>query len=270
MNASKCLICNNESEYYFTKNFSNFPTFNQLDYWKCKNCGFVYAKNYYELSTKDFEKANEHYHSLHQGSSFCEDDVRWLERLENQSSVIKDLFDNKVIPNGNWVDYGCGDGKLSDSLKTKFSLNLKKFDRYMIHSKEHMPLENLKKHSFDFALSTSVLEHLREKKYFKEFFDLVKDNGVLGLHTLVCEQIPKDPNWFYLLPVHCSLFSNKSIEILFEEFGFKFSIYNVEARIWFWFKQGKDEIKATINKLNKRKIDKLHYIFKDGFVDYWK
>jgi cyclopropane fatty-acyl-phospholipid synthase-like methyltransferase len=47
--------------------------------------------------------------------------------------------------------------------------------------------------SFDFVISTSVFEHLTLREHFDGINKLVYEHGVLGLHTLVRENIPCDP-----------------------------------------------------------------------------
>jgi hypothetical protein len=92
----------------------------------------------------------------------------------------------------------------------------------------------------------------------------------MGLHTVVCENIPLDPTWFYLLPVHCAFHTNRSMEILLQQWGFKSSLYNIDARLWLFFKSKSNEIEAIIHKANERVASKPKYIFKRGFVNYWK
>jgi hypothetical protein len=61
------------------------------------------------------------------------------------------------------------------------------------------------------------------------------------------------------------------MKILFREWGFTASIYNVESRLWFWFRTGTDRVEKIIRKANElpgREI--LYYHFKRGFMDYWK
>ena len=84
---------------------------------------------------------------------------------------------------------------------------------------------------------------------------------------MVREAVPRDPNWFYLLPVHCAFFTNTSMQILFEKWGFSSSLYAIDARMWFWFRS---EAEGTAIAL--RRAGLLHdegYRFKHGFVDYW-
>jgi hypothetical protein len=123
--------------------------------------------------------------------------------------------------------------------------------------------------SFDFVITTAVFEHLTLREQFDYVEALLSENGVLGLHTLVCENVPADPTWFYLLPVHCAFHTNRSMEILFRQWGYACSVYNVAAETWLWFKNDSQEVEAVIGWANLR-ADGPHYVFKRGFVDYWK
>ncbi len=144
-----------------------------------------------------------------------------------------------------------------------------KFDRYEQNTNGYLHEHDLKKGGFDFVVTTSVFEHLTRREHFDEINALVSADGVMGLHTMVRESIPPDPTWFYLLPVRCAFHTNKSMSILFEQWGYQCSIYHVEARIWFWFKSDPDQIEEIVCNANKRPHAPL-YLFKRGFLDYWK
>lgn len=266
----KCMICCNQMNPYFIKQF-NFPGLDTVEYVKCVNCKFVISKTHYELSDEDWQTINEKYHSLYQGKGENIDDPRWMKRLQNQAEVIADIVGLGLVPkNFPWVDFGCGDGKLPDLLMEKYSLHMDKFDRYMYNEKFLME-ENLKNSKFSFVITTSVIEHLLKREMLEEINDLVSDNGVMGLHLLVAEEVPDDPDWFYLLPVHCAFHTNKSMQILFDAWGYSCSIYNLSSQLWIFFKSDPDKIEKTVTNANRKSgREKLYYHFKRGFMDYWK
>ncbi len=72
-----------------------------------------------------------------------------------------------------------------------------------------------------------------------------------------------------LHPVHCVFHTNRSMEVLFKPWGYRCSIYHVEARRWWWFKGNPQEVEAKIREANRRPQGPT-YLFKEGFVDYWK
>lgn len=266
----KCIVCSSEMRCSFSKQFKAV-SLDHADYWRCGNCGFVASKTHFEMSQRDWERINEDFHGSYHGTNACPEDQNWVQRLEVQAAVIADLAGLGILSAGaRWIDFGCGDGKLSDELKSKYDLNLLKFDRYEADSSDLKDSEISKK-SFDFVVTTSVLEHLRNRRGLDEIDALVSDDGVMGLHTLVAEAIPASADWFYLLPVHCAFFTNKSMQLLFEQWGYAASIYHVDSRLWFWFKSNAEKVKQIIAKANAGPgREKLYYHFKYGFMDYWK
>ena len=86
----KCLICNSEMKYYFSKEYIYVPyasfmkDIGKVEYYKCNNCGFVFSKTHSELTSNVWEKLNHdvhHYLELNESkyySSFpvCNADIR--------------------------------------------------------------------------------------------------------------------------------------------------------------------------------------------------
>lgn len=262
----ECIICGHPSKYYFSKKFNNF-NLNQVEYYKCINCDFVHSETHRLMSAESWLELNHDYHNSYQGGDANVDDPRWLERIQAQAYVINDLAGLQLLnKEGDWLDYACGDGKLFDSLK--INGNLFKYDEYM-HKENYQTKNQLMNKHFDFVITTSVFEHLLERRHFEAINSLVSDKGVMGLHTMVCEQVPCDPTWFYLIPVHCAFHTNKSISILLKQWGYVESIYNVNSRLWFFFKQNDLSLEKIINRANERMSAPM-YLYKSGFVDYWK
>jgi len=161
-------------------------------------------------------------------------------------------------------------GQLSSILAAKYGRNLLNYDKYMGKENSYLKNEDMIPRTFDFVITTSVFEHFTKKKHFAAVESLVGKTGVFGIHTVVCEEIPQDPQWFYYTPiVHCSFFTNKAMSILFNQWGYSSSIYNVNSRLWLWFKEPPLNIKEQLEVANAREQGPT-YIYKDGFVDYWK
>lgn len=265
-----CIICSFPMHYFFSKQIKGYNLTNPFDYWKCENCGFVISKTHAELSRSDWEKINHLYHSSYQGKDLNPDDLGWIERLQSQAAVLSDLIHIGLLDAADkWLDFACGDGKLSSILKESYDLILLNYDRYMPARKGFLTDNELREKAFDLVITTSVFEHLTKREDYDFIESLVSDDGILGLHTVVCENVPCDPSWFYLLPVHCAFHTNRSMSILFQQWGYKASIYNVDARLWLWFKTNCRKVRAIVNRANVRPKGP-EYIYKDGFVDYWK
>lgn len=264
---NNCIICGSQSSLYFSKNFQGIYDLSQVDYWKCNHCGFVFSQAHYEMAVEEWEELNVKYHSSHQGRDECSDDLRWLERLQEQAAVITLFAQLGLLPKAlPWVDWGCGDGKLTHLLERNQLFTLK-YDRYMRHGNDYLTDADIKNEKYSVVFNTSIFEHVRNLETLNSINRLVAEDGVLAIHTLVTEAIPPDPKWFYLLPVHCSFFTNKSMQILFDAWGYEVSIYHVPSRMWFWFKNRGDFVKSLFDmgQLNSEE----GFYFKDGFMNYW-
>jgi hypothetical protein len=243
------MICGTPMSHYFTK--PEVPGLGDDEFHRCPLCGFVCSKTMFEMPEDAWERLNKHCHEKYQGSDYSEDDPRWRERMAWQAEAIRDAERVGLINRGRpWLDYACGDGRLADQIGAE------KYEPYMSENRTP-PLPC----SYNFVLTTSVFEHLRKWEHLESIEELVAQDGVMGLHTLICEEVPKDPDWFYLFPMHCALFTNRSMEILLRDWGYACSTYAVKARLWMFFKS-----EAGVED----KAKQLGWEFKRGFCDYWK
>ena len=128
--------------------------------------------------------------------------------------------------------------------------------------------EEALREQYSVVINTSVFEHIREIDTLDEIANLVHESGVLSLHVLVPQSIPCDPDWFYLIPVHCTFFTNRSMQILFDRWGFALSIYHVPSRMWFWFHREIDLYYDFVAGQQNQAPGEYH--IKKGFMDYWK
>lgn len=255
------MICNSGMAFSFYKEF-NCLDLEKIDYYTCTNCGFTLSKQHLEMSKEQWAELNSKYHSYHKTNKTT-DDINWIPRLTSQSKMLTELYN--IIPhNKPWIDYGCGDGKLSVMLN-KNNIKINCFDIVPCSKDiEYLKSEDLKDKGFDLVVTTSVFEHFRSYDELNAVEKLVSDTGAMAIHTLISNKIPKDPGWFYLLPVHCALYTNKSMKILFDRWGYKFSLYCCEARMWVMFKQPQKYIQNILDTFAYK------YDYKYDFVDYWK
>jgi hypothetical protein len=246
------------------------PELGTVTYVKCPDCGFVAAQTINELPPEKRSRVNQSFHS-YQGGESCPIDAKWPERLEAQATVIADLAAAHLLPTAApWLDYGSGEGNLSALLAQRSARRLLNFDAHLPRPGYVEP-SALKAGAFEFVITTSVFEHLRTRAQMDEIAGLVAPDGVMGLHTMVAEEIPANPDWFYYLPVHCAFFTNASMQRLFEAWGFRSSIYHVRSRLWFWFKADPATVENAVAALNARGATPADaYHFKRGFMDYWK
>jgi hypothetical protein len=169
------------------------------------------------------------------------------------------------------LDYAGGYGRFSSILKKYFDLNMPVYDPYVKNQNFNNYIDIDKNSSYTILFNSALLEHIFSKKVLDNINSLVDNkSGVLILHTVICENIPKDKNWFYLEPpVHTTFHTNKSMSIFMKQNGYKSSIYCPLAKSWILFKKTPLDIENTIDNINNE-LQSKYFIYKKGFVDYWK
>jgi hypothetical protein len=264
----RCEICGGSTSHYFSKTFNAF-NLGTVDYWRCEACGFVFSRTHAEMSQEAWNELNVLCHQTYQGQDANALDPRWKARVAAQSLALSELAGAGLLdPEGRWVDFGCGDGGLSDVCSDQYGLNLLKYDEYMAAGGDYLASEDMTDGAFDFVISTSVFEHLTRREQWDGIEALVAPSGALGVHTLVAEHVPNDPAWFYLQAPHCAFFSNDAMSRLFEDWGYRCSIYNVAASLWIWFRSDPREVEDKVARLNASASNP--FLFREGFLDYWK
>lgn len=272
-----CLICYSKTNFYFSKKYSSFPNSPFKDsltvhYYKCNECGFVSSLTHREMSNREWEKLNSSWH--HYFENLFEDNLINQPPYIEQVLAIILLSKNKLININDALDYAAGYGTLSKLLLTYFDKKILLFDKYVQDKQTNLNYINeqdLKK--YELVINSAMFEHVLEREHLDHVNNLVDVNGVLMIHTVVCENIPEDPNWFYLDPVvHTSFHTNKSMNILMKQWGYESSIYSPQAKSWFLFKKdfpALQNLESKISLINSELQSKYFY-FKEGFMDYWK
>jgi len=261
----KCIICSGRMSHHFTKHFDVY-SLRDVHYVRCGSCGFSASETHFRMSPTEWERLN---NAFHEGNN-ARDDNPWNrnQRYFNQSVMLYLLSRNGVIPSGNWLDWGSGTGSLSLQLHEHFGLRLANFDKYIEPGLFLLRQSELVERGYTLVTNTAVFEHVRDRKTLDEIESYVSPDGCLGVHTLVRGEIPADPDWMYLLPVHCAFHTNRSMNMLMCQWGYKCSIYNEHAKMWLMFKRSAREVESEVARLNKLVgWDYLH--FKAGFMDYW-
>jgi hypothetical protein len=261
----KCIICRDEQTYFFSKEFSVYGLAT-VDYWRCPTCGFVASKTHRDMSLTEWESLNSDFH--HDNNAREDNPYDRNQRYFNQALMLHLMVRDKVLPSSEWLDWGSGVGDLSIQLRKYFSLKLLNFDAYIEPSINQVEPGEMNKRDYSLVTNTAVFEHVRSRDTLDEIESYVSDNGQLAVHTLVRGEIPPDPNWMYLLPVHCAFRTNRSMQILMEQWGYSCSVYNEHSKMWVMFKRPVHEIKQAVQDLNSDLgFEYLH--FKKGFMDYW-
>ncbi|MGM3185242.1 methyltransferase domain-containing protein [Dickeya oryzae] len=277
MSTHKCLICNHETSYFFSKDYPSYPGSPfletlKVDFWKCDNCGFTVSKTHQEMTDDQWSQLNSSWHHKFEND--------FTSRTTNQPPYIdqalatKLLAENHVIELDSVIDYAAGYGTFSHCMQKYFNINIPIFDRYVRNLDERIQYvaeEDLSRYKL--VINSAMFEHVMTREALDEVDRLVRDDGVLMLHTVIAERVPKDPNWFYInTMVHTAFHTNKSMSLLMEQWGYKASVYSPQAKCWYLFKNkhpGLDKLEESISKIN-RELQTTYFHYKEGFVDYWK
>jgi hypothetical protein len=270
----ECIICNSLSNYYFSKTYLEHP-FNEfmkeigkVDYYKCQNCGFVLSKTHSELDEKEWNELNKHFHH------YMENDNNGRKSNQppysEQAMMLLILSKNGIIRTDSMIDYAAGYGTLSNILVKYYDLELPIFDRYIQANNADKYISEKKLETYKTVINSAMFEHILRREDLDSVNNIVEDDGCLIIHTVVCENVPNDPDWFYLRPpVHTAFHTNKSMEILMNQWNYHSSIYCPQSKCWILLK---DDIKNIENKIAtmNRELQSNWFFWKKGFVDYWK
>lgn len=262
----KCIICDSEMKFYFSKVFNEYDL-KEVEYWRCSNCGFCASKTHFEMDNKQWVSLNNSFHS----ESHYRDDNPYNrnQRYFNQALMLFIMKKHGLIDSDGWLDWGCGVGSVALLLNDYFDSELMTYDKYSTAQTNPISSRNLRKKAFNLVVNTAVFEHVRDRSTLDEIESYVSDSGCLAIHTLVPETVPEDPDWMYLLPVHCAFHTNKSMQILMDEWGYTCSVYNEHSKMWIFFRQDVEPVQKNVSKINQSLgWEYLH--FKAGFMDYWQ
>lgn len=267
----KCIICNGETNFFLTKQYAE--PYNKLlkeaNFCKCTNCGFTFSDTIFKMTDLEWIKLNNNFHTLLEDSS-AEKNINQPPYLQ-QAIMLKLLSVNKIINEDNMLDYAGGLGTLSKLLKKYFSMEIPIYDPYMKDTNadlKYIDEANIKPVSV--LVNSALFEHVRNREDLEHVNQCISPDGVLILHTVVCENIPNNSDWFYLTPpVHSALHTNKSMNILMEQWNYESSLYCPSSKCWILFKQEPENIISLINTINLE-LQTEYLFYKKGFMDFWK
>jgi hypothetical protein len=259
------MICSGNMVYYFSKVFAT-DGLGSVDYYRCIECGFCASKTHFEMSESEWIRLNTSWHDAN--NLRTDNPFNRNQRHFNQALMLHLLSRQKIIEPGKWLDYASGQGGLSSKLYAHFGAVLHSYDKFIKPASFPVPDSELIKSGYSLVTNTAMFEHVRHRATLDEIESYVGDTGALGIFTFVCGTIPADPEWNYLLPVHCAFFTNKSMSLLMQQWGYTCSIYSEVALLWIWFKTAPELIAEKVAKLNRAMgWEYLH--FKAGFMDFW-
>lgn len=270
----KCMICGSNTGYFFTKTYLEPPfaefmrPIGPVDYYKCGHCGFVFSKTHSDLDPVQWGRLNQQFHH------FCENPES--EKTHNQPPYAEQMMmlmflgRNRIVDTEDMLDYAAGYGTLSNILTKYCQLRLPIYDPYIQNGDtlRYIGSENLR--TYKTVINSAMFEHVLNRGDLDRVNQLVDGNGCLILHTVVCETVPNDPNWFYLRPpVHTAFHTNKSMGILMDQWGYRASIYCPKSKCWVLLKEQDPTIEGRIRDLNTE-LQCEWFCYKNGFMNYWK
>jgi hypothetical protein len=270
----KCIICDSKYEYFFSKKYQEppfdkfMPEIGEVAYYKCTNCGFVLSKTHCELDAIAWSKLNELFHHYLEDSN----NERKINQppYTEQAMMLAILGKNGIINTDNMIDHAAGYGTLSRILHKYHGIKLPIFDPYIQADNSGMYIEKHELATYETVINSAMFEHVLHRADLDQVNNLVQHDGCLIIHTVVCENIPKDPNWFYLRPpVHTAFHTNRSMNILMEHWGYKSSIYCPQSKCWILLKFPIEDFHRKISEINLE-LQTTWFVCKAGFVDYWK
>lgn len=264
---SRCLICGAPTVHHVTKRWSGQFGLHDVHLARCTSCAFVQSETHYSMTDEEWSRLNVECHSLYQGTDVNPTDPRWLERMAAQRDILATIHRLSLHPEGKpWLDWGAGDAKLSAMLRP-LGVELQAYDPYM-DGPGHVRGEDLLPRSFGLVISTSVLEHVREIEALDRMEALVAEDGIFAIHTLIAEEVPDDPSWFYYQAPHVSFFTNDAMAKLFDRWGYRSSVYHLPSKLWFCLKAPEaraQEVAALLNEATGAQ----DAVASAGFMAYW-
>jgi hypothetical protein len=241
----------------------------EVRYYKCGTCGFVISETHCALDQGRWIALNDRFHRYIEDPS--SNPQGHQPPYAEQAMMIHLLGRNGILDTDDMIDYASGYGTLSHILKKYFDIHLPMFDPYIQKNGNSEYIDEKELRKYKTVINSAMFEHVLKREDLDHVDALVDHDGNLVIHTVVCETIPKDPNWFYLRPpVHSAFHTNKSMGILMSQWGYDSSIYCPLSKCWVLLKRAdRREIEKRINALNKE-LQTDWFFYKKGFVDYWK
>ena len=274
----QCIICNSKSKYYFSKTYNEepFKTFmnpiGEVKYYKCTNCGFTMSKTHHELSLELWEKLNLDYHThMEEVNKQSKGKGRNPPPYFEIAFMLNVLSKNTIIDANDMLDFAGGYGTLSNILNKYFSIDLPVYDPFVQNNDRNIYIQKSSLRKYNTIINSALFEHVTSRKPLDEINNLVNDDGCMIIHTVIAENIPNNEDWFYIrrIPVHCAFHTNRSMEILMEQWGYIASLYCPTAKSWILFKKVSPDIEDLVGLINIE-FQTEYLVYKKGFVDYWK
>lgn len=219
---STCKICKSTASLFGVTDFNtscygqnvhryNYPLSGYAIYYhKCNSCDLIFTNAFDDWSDGDYQQ-------YIYNDEYIKYDPNFNESRSKKNAQLL-LTNIKGLSGFKMLDFGCGDGQLVNKLKAK-GINVRGWDPF--HNNEPMPAT-----TFDFITSFEVMEHTPDPIKTMSLIDelMPEKTGKYFFSTTVNDaHIDKLMNNWYIAPRngHITIYSKKSLDILFEKFGMK-------------------------------------------------
>ena len=196
-----CKICG------FTTREINHPKFGSYHY--CERCEFISKDEEYIVSHKEeLSIYNNHNNSI--------EDPRYVEFFYKflEDAVFKYVGEGK-----NGFDFGSGPSPVLAQILEKYhDYNMDIYDLFYAKEKTYIGKQ------YDLITSTEVVEHLiNPMPYFKLFFELMKNDGILAIMTLFHKNDDEYfKAWHYIRDnTHISFYTPKTFHYIAKKVGLR-------------------------------------------------
>jgi len=184
----------------------------------------------------------------------------------HQIQMLHILAERCVISLDNALDYAAGYGNMVRLLQRYHGKSLLLFDPFMQKSDDEVVyIQEHDLRTYDTVFTSAFFEHSTKRAYLDHANSVVSKDGAMFVYTVVSEEVPQDPDWFYLDPVHACFHTKKSMEMLMQQWGYEASLYCVPAQTWCLFKRHKIETRNMIDSINSE-LQQKYLHFDKGFI----
>lgn len=197
--ALPCPLCECPQTTFFFQDSKN----HQHRYQRCPACDVVFVPCTHWLKAED-EKAR---YDMHH-NDYSEPYMRFLSRLATPMLA-------KLSQSSDGLDFGSGVSQAMAELFRQAGHSCVCYDIF------YYPDTGLLAKQYDFVIASEVIEHLyHPKQVFKQWLDLLKPDGVLGIMTSIRPDDEAFANWGYKNdPTHVLLFSQATFAYLQAQYG---------------------------------------------------
>ena len=188
-----CLLCHTDSKPF------------ELDTFMCPACALIFKNpNIFWSTEQDIKR-----YSTHNNNSSDQGYVDFLLKLVNP---LKNFLPRKFAV----LDFGCGPGPTMPMLLEDFGGTVENYDPIFFPD-AHLLVPDI----YDVVTCTEVVEHFKAPaKDWDLLIDLVKEDGLLGVMTLLYSpEIDYSKWWYKNDPTHVVFYQKQTIDWLAEKYN---------------------------------------------------